>query len=323
MPSPDVRSEPFDENIGTVIGTSAFTVGTYSINPGQSSTFPRLSKIAALYERYRFKKLEFYFLHDVSQYASQGQSGLVVMSTLFDAASSPPTTKVQMEATNPRVICMPNQNSKLIVPVSHLHPRGLPLFVRPGQLPGGTDIKTYDAGNLYIAAQGMVGTGEVGELHVRGVVEFENFLLDASLVSAPINNQVVIYQSTVGEVLNASGATYRLLLAGTRIGNLGATNTNGVIVFPPGNYLIDVAGSVLFSVAGQNFYMFLVVNGSNVGPPGPYNETETDTIIAATSTQSWFLASDGTSASGIAILLEGVYTTGNVTGWGMLRAVAV
>jgi len=322
MPKPDVRSEPFDESLGTVTGLTAFTTTPFAINPGQAGTFPRLSKIAALYEKYRFKRLEFYFLHDVSPYASQGQTGLVLLSVLFDAASAAPTTKVQIEATNPRVICMPNENSLLRVPVSKLHPKGEPLYLRPGQLPGGTDIKTYDAGNLFLTVQGMVGTGEVGELHVRGEVEFQDFLLDSSSLAAPANNQVVVANSTAGESITTA-TPLNLLLAGTQVGSLGMTNTSGTLLLPAGNYLVDADLLVVFTGLGTAAYLSLNKNGSSIFAGYPQFAFSSGTFTKVPLTSTVYLSSDGTSASALTMNVGATFSTGTATAYGTVRITAV
>jgi hypothetical protein len=323
MPSPDVRSEPFDENIGTLMGTAAFGTTAFAINPAQALSFPRLSKIAALYERYRFKRLEFYFLHDVGPYATQGQTGLVLLSVLFDAASAAPTTKVQIEATNPRVICMPNQNSLLRVPVKQLHPKGEPLYLRPGQLPGGTDIKTYDAGNFFATVQGMVGTGEVGELHVRGEVEFIDFLLDSSLTAAPTNNQVVVANSTAGEA-QTTATPYTLLFAGTQTGSLGLVNSSGVLQLPAGNFLIDCNTETVFTGLGTQVSMILEKNGVSIaGNAAPGVVFTSGSLTKVPLSSSVFLSSDGTSASALTCVTQSTFSTGTATVYGTLRVTAV
>ena len=178
------RREAFDEVCYEKITASeAFQVNRVPINPGLAVYFPRISKFAKLYEKYKFEKLEFYFVHAVSQYATDGARGLVNMSVLFDAASAEPATRAHQEMCNPHVTCMPNQSSLLRVDPKRLHPTGLPLYCRDGPPPGGTDIKTYDAGNLFISTQDMTvvdPTKSIGELRVRGIVHFYDEVIDDS-----------------------------------------------------------------------------------------------------------------------------------------------
>lgn len=316
-----VEVKEFDELIPTaILGSVAFAITPFAINPGQSAVFPRLSKLAVLYERYRFKKLEFYFQHDVSPFNAQGAAGLVIVSGLYDASSATPTLKSQVEVSQPHVICMPNENSLCRFNPKRLHPQGLPLFVRPGVLPGGSDIKTYDAGNCFVTTQGMAGATEVGELHVRGVVEFIGDILDSSAINAPVNNQVATFTSTAGETITTS-VTLQLLMAGASVNPLGITNNAGALVLPAGNYLIDYDGHVTFTGSGTLFGIGLKKNGAFTGPIGIDS-----TFVAATNTtvslhQTVFYTSNGTDS--LTLTQSAIFTTGAATGTAMVRIVAI
>lgn len=261
----DIRVEEFDELIATVTGQTAFTLVQFSINPGSSTTFPRLSRIAQLFEKYQFERLEFYFQHDVSQYATQGQQGLVLLSALYDAASPPPTSKTQIEACKPRVICMPNQNSLLRLAKDRMHPRGYPLFVRPGLLPGGTDIKTYDIGNMFLTVQGMVGAGEVGELHVRGRVKLFDEILDSTTTFAT-NNQIYAVADIAGPSLTTTVALVPLFATSLITTTVSVVNASGVFTPPAGLYKIRANVSAIASGGSMTkFEMFLYKNASLLG----------------------------------------------------------
>ncbi len=233
------KPEPFsgDELIATLNGSVGFATTQFSLNPGNPTTFPWFNKIASLYERYKFTMLEFYFQHDVSQFNAQGAAGLVILSALYDAASSAPTSKTQIEATDPHVICMPNENACLKLAVQGMHPVGEPKFVRGLSLPGATDIKTYDAGSLFATTQGMAGATEVGELHVRYRGLLYDRILDASAAVAPQNFSVSQFSNTAQASANATPTT--MLLATVVANGLAAVNTAGSIVLPAGNYLVS------------------------------------------------------------------------------------
>ena len=287
----DIRVEEFDELIATVTGQTAFTIIQYAMNPGNSTTFPRLSRIAQLFEKYSFEQLEFYFQHDVSQYASQGQAGLVLLSALYDAASPAPTTKTQIEACKPRVICMPNQNSLLRLAKERMHPRGYPLFIRPGNLPGGTDIKTYDIGNMFLTVQGMVGAGEVGELHVRGRVKLYDEILDSASASVATNNQIAGFTDIAGTSLTTSVQLVPLF-AGSMIANsLGIVNASGVFTPPAGLYKVQYCVSAVASGGSMTSLQMNLYKNASVQPVGV-----TDQISCTQDSLSgfWTLSLNGT-----------------------------
>jgi len=322
-PPNDDRIETFDEGIGTLLGNIAFQTNSFPLNPGSSLVFPRLSKIAQLYDKYRFELLEFYFQHDVSQFNPQGSAGLVLLSCLFDAASPAPTLKTQIEATRPHVICMPNQNSLLRVPMNRLHPLGYPLFVRPGVLPGGTDVKTYDAGNFFATVQGMLANAtEVGELHVRGRVRLIDEILDSSPVAAPLNNQVVVVQATAGEALT-TGIDHQMLFAGTQIGSIGIVNTGGSLQLPAGNFLIDVDAKCAFTGLSTQFSLALTKGGPSIQSSSPVLTYTSGALTTASLHESVFLSSDGTAASAITAVVNAIFTTGTATAVAFLRVVAI
>lgn len=225
---------------GTVYGSIAYNQNIYPINPGQSQMFPRLSRTATLYERYKFDFLEFYYQHDVSEYNPEGTSGLVYLSCKYDAAAPPPATTTQIDSSEPKVRCMPSENAVLNVPSAQLHPRGDPKFVRPGALPGGSDIKLYDVGNLFVTTSGQVAdTTEIGKLYVRYRGHFYTEVLESTgVLQAPLNNQVAIFQKTGATILDP--ATVVTFPTSVFNGLLITGNTSGAFVFPVGNYNVDV-----------------------------------------------------------------------------------
>jgi len=236
-----------DEYIAEVIGPATganFNVTSYPINPGQSGTFPWLSKQAVQWEKYRFNYLEFYYQREVSEFATAGTTGKVILGVDYDASDAPPSTKQQMEDTDPRVDGMPSDNIRLMLGARKMHALYPTLFVRPGGLPGSTDIKTYDAGNFNIATQGLAAnTATVGELRVRYSVTLSVPVLE-STSQAPANNQVAMFTNTGANGETAHGnsvATGTILpFATTNFNGIGAVNTAGKIVLPAGNYTITV-----------------------------------------------------------------------------------
>jgi hypothetical protein len=149
------------EYIADIAGQSAFTVLPFAVNPGQAATFPWLSTIAKNYDKYRFSALKFIFESTVATTTP----GVTMGAFDMDASDVPPTTKAVM---------MQYQGAtRANVWLSHssVVPRKCPdLFVRPTSQPAGTDIKTYDVANFYLAVSGT-STGNVGELYVEYTVE--------------------------------------------------------------------------------------------------------------------------------------------------------
>jgi hypothetical protein len=111
-------------------------------------------------------------------------------------------------------------------------------FVRIAGLPGGSDIKTYDVGNITVMTLNNGGTNSVGELHVRYKVSFRVPVLEATKSAAPANNQVTDL-TDIAPVAYTSTAQKLAPLATLSVNGLVAVNTAGSIVLPAGNYLVD------------------------------------------------------------------------------------
>lgn len=238
-----------DEFIGPVSGSTAFNAVPYPLNPGQARTFPWLSQEAKLWERYVFEYLEFYYKRDVSEFATNGTTGKVMMNVDFDASENPPSSKIQVEDSFPHSDGMPCENFKLIVPRSQLHPKGEPKYVRTGGIPGAADIKLYDAGNFFISTQGNQNSTEVGELRVRYRIRFEVPVLEA-INTAPTNYSVTLWQKLLVPGLTTGAATnINFQSVDVVTDGLGIAPSNN-FVLPPGNYLVD--GTVVFTIAGGN-----------------------------------------------------------------------
>jgi len=317
--APEIREG--EELIATVNGSTGFVCTQYNINPANATTFPWLSKIAQLFERYEFDQLSFHFGHDVSGFATQGQTGLVYLSALYDAASAAPTSVTQIEATDPFVPAMPNQDSCCRLAKRSMHPSNEPKFCLQGNPPGGTDIKTYNAGSLFVSTTGMANTTEIGKLRVRYRIRLFDRILDATQSAAPANFSASLFQSASPQTLTSNTAT-TILVATASANGLGIVNTSGSLVPPAGNYLVDVSASASNTA---NEFTTLVVdvrkNGVStfVTPPkaDAPNATSLEFISVSAPT---FVQANGTDAFTLTCTIVGA--TGTLSLSGIIRFVA-
>jgi hypothetical protein len=231
-----------DEYIGDINGSVTFATSQYNVNPGQAATFPWGSRISQLYEEYDFEMLEFYYKREVSEFATNGQAGKVILSFDYDASDTAPTTKQQVEDTVPHVDGMPC-TPVLALRIDCARVRKNPAkYVRPGAQPANTDIKTYDCGVLSVSTQGNTNTSLIGELHVRYRVRLSEPVLESSLVQGGVVHFSGITPTTLNNFATA------VLQSGGTPALTGITAAADVITFPagiPGNYL------VYFAVAGS------------------------------------------------------------------------
>lgn len=283
-----------DEYIGevTVANQPNFNVVAYPVNPGQVGTFPWLSTLASRFEKYQFDFLEFYFKREVSEFATNGQVGKVILSFDPDAADAPPSSKVQMEAMDPHKDGMPCENISLLIPPRMLKRLNDAMFVRPGGLPGAADIKTYDIGNLFVATQGILNNVAVGELHVRYGVRLMIPVIE-SIVGAPANNSVSLF--TGGQVGGGATTVGVTVLFGTTVFNpLGITYAAGIFTLPAGNYLVDAQ---LTNGASVGFTSVVTALEQNNAPIETCTVTSGAVFTAFNSTISTFIQSPGVAST--------------------------
>jgi hypothetical protein len=299
---------------GNATGVAAGPAFQFPINPGQAVTFPWLSTIAARYEKYVLTDLEFYYEHEVSEFATAGTTGKVMIAVDYDAADPPPVSKVQMMDMDPHNDCMPCKDMVLRVDCRTAFENG-PKYVRPGNLPGAADIKTYDLGNLNFAAAGTTdNTTKIGELHVRYRGWFEKPVLE-STTSAPNNNQVSWFQSTSVQTYTTSvGAT--AVVATATANGLNIVNTSGSMVPPPGNYVI-MFGTVGKDTSAEAFTVVnnIQKNGVAVHLAGNGPQQGAETVAASGDNSvhgSCFVTANGTDAFTLAVTMVGA--AGTLTG---------
>jgi hypothetical protein len=301
-----------DEYIGEVLGSVSFVSTSYPINPGQSATFPWGSKIASLYDEYEFEYLEFYYKREVSEFSTNGQAGKVILSALYDATAPTPTTKQMVEDSWPHIDGMPCTEQILLrldcarMKANDSH------YVRYGAQPANTDLKTYDAGQLFVSTYGNTNATVVGELHVRYRVKFAEPILEPADVAGGVAHASSIAATTANNFAAA------VVQPGSS-GNFAFTLGINTIVFPanyPGNYLI------LCTVSGATSASAFSLSGGtalNLFTSGAVRDaTSEQNSVAGTTTYSTYAASTVSIPVGGATITSSASTivgTGSMDLW--------
>jgi len=220
------------ELIGSIVGSTNFNINqTFSVNPGLQASFPWLSSQAAGWEQYSFNKLSYeYFTR-----TGTNVPGSVMLIPDYDAEDAAPDSEQDASSFQNVVEDAPWIDSCCNLDTKAMHSMGPKKFVRTGAAPAGTDIKTYDVANFYVAT--IDGTAvNWGKLWVEYDVTFyvpsppPAFLADQHIIS---------------------------LTAPTTANNFGATSSNASAA---SSNIVTVAGNVLtFQTAGR---YLLVYNGS-------------------------------------------------------------
>jgi hypothetical protein len=302
-----------DEFIMDVHGSTNFAVGaSLAINPGQATTFPWLSTIANRYEKYRFVKLRFYYKPMVTQYTANYNTGKVMMNCDYDASDPGPTSKQQVEDSEPHVDGMPYQSFSFALDPREMNGMTSDAhYVRPGGLPGGTDIKTYDVGNLFLSTVGQTDTGLIGELHVEYDIELSVPILDNN-DQAPANNSVLFCDGSTTTALTSTVA--KQLPLDVVSNGIGSTVSADSFTLSPGNYTISwtfrctstlqsliTIISNLYDVTNSTAVSFDVSNSANAYLGDYWSQTGV-----------WYLRVSTTTS--YAITGAAYFATGTVTG---------
>jgi hypothetical protein len=282
------------ESRGRFNGSATFTETQFPINPGQAGTFPWLSQEAKLWEKYEFDSLKFEFRTTINEFSTNAL-GRVILGVDFDAADPPPSTRSEAEISRPVTAQAPYFNQMLTLRKQDMSDTVKRHYVRPGNLPGGSDIKMYDVGNLNFGTDGNVNANEVGELWVHYTGKFFVQVLEAT-ITPPNNNQVVLLQQVAP--LSLSTGVNTVIPFDTEIANgLAAVNSAGSIVLPEGNYVIDAQATYTTSSGGVILTdsLFFEIAGT------PIPHASSATFLAAagvtdhSESVSWFFQSLGAS----------------------------
>jgi len=317
-----------DEYVGDILGSVAFATTQYPCNIGQAKTFPWGSTVAPLWEKYHFGPgdyIEFYYKRLVSEYNSNGTSGMVMFSFDYDCTDNAPTTRTQVLDTDPHKEWMPcdkgHNSLKLSVAEFAKQPS---IYIRPGLQPANTDLKLYDKGNLYVSTYNCAATTAVGELHVRYRLTLDTPVLVSSSSSANAGAYSLFASPVAGEPAAATTVYVAQFLAAnnpvvvTNQCNITLSSV-GLFTLPPGTYLITYSAhsfNTSVNVTGGNCVLSNVVTAdtglikqagmtaSIIGDPGGY----TTYMTAYSPSIVWNTAVWGTS---LAMQVECVYASGS------------
>lgn len=166
-----------EELIEPVTTQTDFGAVAYAINPGNNVMFPWLSKIAAQWEKYKFLKLEIHYRPNITEYAPNA-SGLLVLQGDYDALDPVPLSSTQMLDSEPKATCMPCKPMILRLSPREMANSGQLHYVRTGYPPFGSDLKTYDVGQVFFGSEGSTTDALCGRLYVKYKVRLEVPILD-------------------------------------------------------------------------------------------------------------------------------------------------
>lgn len=147
--------------------TNDFSLDSYSINPGLAGSFPWLAQVASRFESYTFERLDFIYEPSVPT----SQPGTIMMAIDFDSADAAPANKTTMLAMQGAMRSAPWQGMRISASALDRKKMVTERYTRSGTVPTGSDVKTLDVGNLFLASIGTGGpTVTLGDLSVHYTV---------------------------------------------------------------------------------------------------------------------------------------------------------
>lgn len=229
-----VRHREYLRDITVPSTPTTFTNTSYTINAGDTYTFPWLAQVAARYQQYKFNGLIFEFKTLSSDITAGGALGAVMMAANYDVLDSPFEDKIHMENSQYAVSAKPSCTQIHTIECAPNETAQKMLYVRSAGSSTTTsqDARFFDLGSFQLATVGLPGSaGEVlGELWVS---------YDVSLYKPEIPNTEVLS----GKVLSAGTVNKTTALFGTIPALTGNafTLSNNILTFPQvGQFLLQV-----------------------------------------------------------------------------------
>jgi len=229
-----VRHREYLNDIVVPSSPTAFTNLSYTINAGDTATFPWLASIATQYQQYKFNGLIFEFKTLSSDITAGGALGAVILATNYDVLDTAFADKIHMENSQYAVSAKPSCSQIHTVECAPDETASKLYYVRsPGSSSSvSQDARFFDLGKFQLATSGLPSSAGVvlGELWVS---------YDVSLYKPEIPN-VTVYS---GKTLSSGTVNKSSALFGTTPVTTGNAYTlsNNVLTFPyVGQYLLQV-----------------------------------------------------------------------------------
>jgi len=245
------------ERIATVKGSVAFSsVANFAINPGIPATFPWLSGVAQHYERYRLDSLVVRY----KNLKGTDTDGNIIMSFDPDTLDQGPTTAVIQTQSTVYVDGAPWRLFEMRVPCDRQT-----RFIRSGPV-FGADLKTYDAGRIWVSAEGCADDSDHGYLELEYSVSlFEKQNLGAA-AGAPACTSLIQFNLDADQTV-LGGASDVLEITEAVLNNAALVNVAGVITLPVGTWEVGCEVTAFGLVnPGISVLLSLNVDGAIMSP---------------------------------------------------------
>jgi len=241
LPSGDcviTHTEQFDSLV-TSSSAGVYQVTGYPMNPGLTAMFPWLSNIARNYESYKFLK----FAVDYQPTCGTSESGIAIIGADYDALDTGPADVKTIMSYRSSKWGNTYKDFTHYAKAEDLS-KNKTYFVRTGDAPGGSDLRLYDTGNVFVASQGDSNTSKsVGYLAVTYTIR----LMTPSVLSAPTFGGAAMGEAKTATAPIPLGTTPTPFTGSYKVAFPPATDYSRVQVELPGPYVgsMQVTGTGL------------------------------------------------------------------------------
>nr|ADK55582.1 coat protein [Plasmopara halstedii virus A] len=264
------------EYLGEIKGSIVFTVqSTFTINPGDSQTFPWLSGIAGRFQEYKIRGMVYHYIPTSGNAIASTNAalGTVMISTSYRSTDVSPASKVELLNEYCSVECAP---SETVCHPIECDPKENPFniqYVRTTSVPTEDSRLLYDLGVTTVATSGQQIDGKVlGDLWVTYEIDLKKPIV--------ASNVTQLYDAVSITFTGAFATTNWYPTELSRFGGLEVVASVKTITFPKGtvgNFLIltrwtETGGFSSFSTTGAVTYTNCVAVG-NIAPGGIPNWT--------------------------------------------------
>jgi hypothetical protein len=249
------------ELVSTISGSTTFEVNQFYLNPGLAASFPWLSTIAGSFEQYRFNRLRFHYVTR----APSTYIGSILMAPDYDALDSSPSSEIIASQMDGAVEDSPWKEQYLDLSVVDMFPMGPRKYVRSGTI-SSSDLKTYDAGQVFVCAVSCTDTSAIGKLWVEYDVELH---IPQNPDAISLNNvgASANYQITGGDQTLTHATAATVLFDTENHNSLNASLSSGVVTLPAGKYQINAVISAGGGTAATTtFILEALQDGSSMSP---------------------------------------------------------
>jgi len=269
------------ELVASVTGSAAYAVPfDFALNPGLPASFPWLATQAQSWETYRFNRLRYCY------YTRTGSStpGSCMLVPDYDAEDAIPLSEQIASSYEDVAEDAPWKDIDCDLRVAAMFSMGPKKFIRTGAVPAGTDIKTYDAGQMFVCTTdgtavnwgklwveydvtlytpqiNPAGSGVLSAQHVTGIPTTAAFLSSTPVNSAGSSNIVTVSGNTA--TFNQAGKFLVLYQAqATTVTSVSYSLTGGGSILGSD---CNVAAEYFMGNAGPNFGVSAIVANVVVG----------------------------------------------------------